>query len=406
MKRIMPVLFSLFTGILNAQTFEIPAEEYPFYEIIEWKGQGAMLMNRDPSFNQKQVHLTYVAEAGTSSWQGVFNPFGEKLFYIAEDGGKYVYFLNNFEFKDGKIVFHQLNNAGYIKSQSLPILAAIRKVGSFDVSDLILTDVVTTEKALVYLLSHTDKSTNKKTTIALTMTHNNLVVQAFIVSENITASAKIEDQISWYVAGEDVESIVFAARVRSGKNSGWQVKRFTPKGEMKAELTVPASGIAFAEHNRVGFGTRGSAWLKVTEPKEQGTLVFANGNYYVGGIEVSGTAASLVSYLFKDKVWTKASSSPVKAYNAKKTADVGFFPMKEGIGWYVGTNQGEGHFHSFTSEAGIVSGTISQQTKNPSRLLTAGFTDKFVVAFPSKWLLFAPAQLPKTGAVTFEYVNR
>jgi len=405
MKRILPLLFSLWTGFLSAQTFEIPAEEFPFSQVVEWKGMGSMLINRDPSFNLRQVHLTMVAENATSTWQQAFNPIGKEFYFIAEDGGKYAYFLNNFEIKDNKISFHQLTVNGNVKTQSVAILSVLKRLGSFSPENLTLTDIVTTEKALVYMLTHTDKSTNKKTTIALTMTHHNLVVYAAIIAENITASAKIEDQVSWYVAGEKGESIIYAARTRSGKNAGWLVKQFTAKGEYESELTVQSAGLTFADNTRVGFGTRGSAWLKVPEPKEQGTLVYANGNYYVAGIEASGTSASLVSYVYTNTKWTKLVETPIKAYNAKKSPEIGFFPMKEGIGWFVGTTQGEGHFHPF-SGVGIVSGSVTQQINNPSRLLTAEFTGKFVAALPAKWLVFDPSQLPAAGAVTFEYVNK
>jgi len=405
MKRILPLLFSLYTGILSAQTFEIPAEDFPFYQAVEWKGLGAILINRDPSFNLRQVHLTTVAENPTSAWQQAFNPLGKEFYFIAEDGGKYAYFLNNFEFKDSKITFHQLTINGNVKSQSVSVLTILKRLGNFSLDDLVLTDIVTTEKALVYMLTNTDKATNKKTTIALTMTHHNLVPYAAIIAENISASSKIEDQVSWYVAGEKGESIIYAARTRAGKNAGWLVKQFTSKGEYESETTVQSAGLTFADHSRVGFGTRGSAFLKVVEPKEQGTLVYANGGYYVAGIELAGTTASLTSYVQNNNKWVKLVSTPVKNYTAKKTADVGFFPMKEGIGWFVGSGQGEGHFHPF-SGAGIVSGMVTQQINNPSRLLTAEFTGKFVAALPGKWLVFDQSQLPAAGAVTFEYVNK
>jgi hypothetical protein len=237
------------------------------------------------------------------------------------------------------------------------------------------------------------------------MTHHNLVVYAAIIAENVTASSKIEDQVAWYVAGEKGESIIYAARTRAGKESGWVVKQFSVKGEFESEMTVQSAGLAFSDHTRVGFGSRGSALLKVPEPEEQGTLVYANGNYYAAGIEASAAAASLVSYVYTGNKWVKLVATPVKGYNTKKTAEVGFLVMKEGIGWYVGTAQGEGHFHPF-SGTGIVSGAVSQQINNPSRLLTAEFTGKFVAALPSRWLIFDLSQLPAAGAVTFEYVNR
>jgi hypothetical protein len=131
-----------------------------------------------------------------------------------------------------------------------------------------------------------------------------------------------------------------------------------------------------------------------------------NGIFYVGGIEIAGTTATLVTYEWKDNVWTKIASSPVKNYNAKKGLQAGYFPMKEGIGWYVKNTVAEGHFHSFTNAEGIVSGVTNQQMNNPSRLLTAEFPGKFVAALPGKWLVFDTSVLPVKEKVTFEYMGK
>jgi len=406
MKRIVVALFFLSIGFLNAQEFIIPAEGVPFYDVLEWKGQGAILMSRDPSYNLKQVHMTLVASDGKSVWNEDFNPSGKEYFYISEDGGRYVYFLEHLELKTGKINFHQLNIAGNVKGNSVSFVAALKKIGDFPPDDLVLLDIVTSEKALIYLFTHTDKSTKKKSTIAITMTHNNFLVYATLVAQTMASSTKVEDQVSWYMAGETGESIVYAARTHAGKDAGWLIKQFTPKGVLQAEFTLRGNGMNFMEHERVGFGTRGSALLNRVEPIEKGTLMVNNGTYYVGGVESTSSGTELITYIWKDNVWTKVASSPVKGYVAKKGLQVGYYPMLEGIGWFVKTTVAEGHFHSYTDATGIVSGLVSQQTNNPSRLLTAEFSDKFVASLPSKWLLFALKQLPKAGSVSFEYVEK
>lgn len=415
MKQLFTLLFSAITGILCAQTFEIPAGAVPFYRVLEWKGQGAILMSRDPSFNQKQVHLTLVGNDGKSVWQEQFSPNeATEFFYISEDGGRYAYFLEQLELKGGKVYFHQLNIAGNIKSNNVNFTTALKKVGDFQPDDLRLVDIVTTEKALVYLFTHTDKSTDKRTTIAVAMTHHNFLAYATIVSENVTASSKVEDQVSWYIAGESGESFVYAARTHAGKDAGWLVKQFSVKGELQSQQNYGAEGLSFTEHERVGFATRGSALLNRVEPKEKGTLLVNNGIYYVGGIEVSGTTAKLATYAWKDKSWKLVASSPISSFNPKKTVQAGYFPMKEGIGWYVKSGVAEGHFHSFTNATGIVSGVANQQMDNPSRLLTDQFAGKMIVGLPTKWLLFDPKLLPASSKTTaqlkanlaFEYVAR
>jgi len=403
MKKSLVILFALISISIQAQNFEIPPLKQPYYDIIEWKGIGALALSRDLTLTQKQVDLTMVSGDGKSAWQQVYNPMAKETFFISEDGGKYAYFLENLELKDNKVFIHQLSSAGNIKVMNLSFLSPIKSLG-FSASDLYLTDIITTEKALLWIFKHRDKE--KLTTIAVSMTHHNFNMYAYVVSENVISSSKIEDQISWYVAGEKGENILFAARLHAGKEAGWRVKEYNPKGVMVAETVLEQKGTNFVAHARVGFGRRGSALLKRSEPNEKGTLVVANGEYFVGGIEMNGTAANLISYKLNGKDWVKVCESPCANYNAKKELEVGCFRMDEGIGWYVNSAKSEGHFHPFTSSTGIVSGTIDQATSNPSRLLTAEFPSKFVVELNTKWLVFDTKQFPAKSGLTFEYKQK
>jgi hypothetical protein len=404
MKKSLVILFALFSISVSAQNFEIPPLKQPYYDIIEWKGIGALALSRDLTLNQKQVDITMVSGEGKSTWQQVYNPMAKETYFISEDGGKYAYFLENLELNDNKVFIHQLSAAGNIKVMNLSFLASLKRLGNFSPSDLYLTDIITTEKALLWVFKHRDKE--KLTTIAVSMTHHNFNMYAFIVSENVINSSKIEDQISWYIAGEKAENILFAARLHAGKEAGWKVKEYNPKGILVSETVLEQKGTNFVAHARVGFGRRGSALLKRSEPNEKGTLLFANGSFYVGGIEMNGTTADLISYKMENKIWNKVCQSTCTVYNAKKDLEVGCFRMAEGIGWYVNSTKSEGHFHSFTSGSGIVSGTINQATSNPSRLLTAEFPSKFVVELDSKWLVCEPKQLPSKGALIFEYKEK
>lgn len=405
MKHTLVAFFSLVTGFLSAQTFEIPAEIFPYSTVFEWKGQGAMLMSKDPSENQKKVTLTMVGANGKSTWDEGFSPNSKELFYISEDGGRYAYFLEHLELNSGKVAMHQVNVAGNIKTNTVNFSTALKKIGDFQADDLRLLDIVTAEKALIYVFTHTDKTKNKRSTIAISMTHHNFLCYATLVAENVTSSSKVEDQVSWYMAGEIGESVVYAARTHAGKDAGWLIKEFNVKGDLLKEFTLKGSEFKFIDHERVGFGARGSALLNRVEPTEKGTLLVNNGVYYVGGVTStsSTTSAVLETYAWKDNLWTKVAQSPLKNYTTKKTLQVGYFPMKDGIGWFVKSTIGEGSYHGFGKLDGVVSGAVNQQLNNPSRLMNSDFTGKFVSQFTGKWLVFDAKQLPNKGAITFEY---
>lgn len=404
MKQFNTFLFALLLGNLWAQPFQVPVVRQPFFRVIEWKGIGALGLCRDPSFNQRQVDLIMVSNEGKSSWQQVYNPIAKEPYFIAEDGGKYAYFLENLELNANKVYLHQLTSAGNIKVMNINFISAIKALGSYTPSELYLTDVITTSKALIWTFKYRDKE--KFTTIAVSMTHHNFNLYAYVVSEVPAGSSKVEDQIAWYLAGENGDNVIYAARLHSGSSAGWLVKEFDPKGKQVSSIELEQKGTNFISHNRVGFGRRGSALLQRSEPNEKGTLLFANGNYYVGGIEMNGTQAQLTTYQFENKTWKKVCQTPCGNYNAKKPIEVGVFNMSEGIGWYVNGTKAEGHFHPFNSATGIVSGEIEQATSNPSRLMTAENKGKFAVEFDDKWMFFDPATLPAKENLTFEYIKK
>lgn len=401
-------LFFLFFSALSlkGQEFEIPPTDQAFYEILEWKGVGALLLSRDPQLNQRQIKISLIASEGKTTFQQVMNPMDENVYYLSEDGGKYSYFLEDVEIKNGKVFLHQLSVAGGIKTQNVAFAAPLKRIGTMQIDDMKLVDIITTEKALIWLFTYEDKTAKKLMTIAVCMTHNNFNTYAAIVSENVLGSSKIEDQISWYVAGENGENIVFAARNHAGKDAGWKVKELSPKGVILNEQVIQNQGLKFAAHNRVGFGRRGSALIKRVEPIENGTLIVYNNTYYVGGIETDGTTAKFVTYKWENKSWTQVAKSDVKGYNAKKEQQVGFMQLKEGLGWYVKTNETQGHFHSFTDGKVIVSSVINQTTANPSKLLTENYTGLFCSLLGTKYILFDPKQLPGKKALKFEYISK
>ena len=196
MKKLLVALFLFSLNFTFGQTFEIPSTKQPYFRIIEWKGVGSILMSRDPSFTQSQVGLQLLGMDGKPMWQQGINPMVKEPYFISEDGGKYAYFLENLEPKDGKLFLHQLTPTGNVRTQNLNFLAAIKRLGDFQVNDLETVDIVTTEKALVWLFRYTDKSAEKLYTIAVSMTHHNFTLFAYLVAENVVSKSKVENQIA------------------------------------------------------------------------------------------------------------------------------------------------------------------------------------------------------------------
>lgn len=406
MKKLLLLAFVLKIGVSNAQTFTIPAEKQPFYEIIEWKGMGGIIMSKDPSGVQGQITLNSVQQNGKTEWTSFMNPLGKEIHFISEEGGKYAYFLEKLSHEYGKIQFHQLTQAGTLKFLKADFSTPIKKLGAIDLGELEIVDIVSTQKALVYLFRYDDKANKKVLTIAATMTHNNAQTYANLVAEHVASSSKQENLVSWYIAGENGDNIIYAARTNVGKESGWKVKEVGPKGNTVSEFSISGSGVNFIPHSRIGFGRRGSALLNKVELKEAGTLLFSNGTYYVGGIEMDGTTAVLNTYKWTGQKFEKICSSNVPNYNTKKDLAIGFMPLVEGIAWFVRNVSSDAHMHQYNNSTGFISSAVSQTTSNPSRLITDKFPAKFVSLLADKWLVFDPKQLPSKSDVTFEYIAK
>lgn len=406
MMKFTGLLFLLISGMLRAQSFTLPEQEKTYYDVVEWKGVGALVLSKIPTEPRAQVKVTMVQGEGKSTWEQVFNPMVEEVYYIAEEGGKYVYFLESLEPKSGKIFFHQVSIAGNVKSTNTVFKPALDKLGKYNLEDMTVVDILNTDKSLVYLFRHENKEKKTYSTIAVSMTHHNFLCYATLISENVAASSKIEDMVSWYVAGENAENIVYAARTHASKGSGWNVKEVSPKGVEVNTFTISNNGLNFMEHSRVGFGRRGSALLNRVEPLEKGTLIYANGRYYVSGIELNGTNASLTTYVWENDKWNKVASSPLKNYQAKKGISMGYMPTKEGIGLFVKQQVGEGHFHYFNNTEGTIGSNIQQQTSNPSRMLNVENPANFVVALTDKWLWLDRKQFPVKGILNLAYTQR
>jgi len=68
MKSFLPLI----TTSLCAQPIEIKEAGHPYFDIVEWKGMGGLLLSKDPSGNSKQINITLVGDHPTSIWDQKF----------------------------------------------------------------------------------------------------------------------------------------------------------------------------------------------------------------------------------------------------------------------------------------------------------------------------------------------
>src|SRR3989338_5590360 len=294
MKNFLIINALLLACYSSAQVFEIPTGAYPYSDIIEWKGMGAMLISKDPNGVSKQVNLTLIGDQLTTIWDQKFSPKGENYYYISSENARYVYFLDNLELIEGKVYFNQLNAAGNVKATSVDIGAAVRKLGAYDYNDLRLVNAVVTDKALVFHYRTDNKKDKTIAEIAVFMTHHNFLAYAVELGQIPELALKDDNIGHWEYTGFMDDQIFFASRDIKNKAKGWSIKEYSSKGkEMNAFfIDAPKGDLLMIEN--IGFGTTGKYYLKTERKAEKGLLTYIGGKFYlVGGQRQSETSAEL-----------------------------------------------------------------------------------------------------------------
>lgn len=412
MKRIITALHLImvfFYQYANAQTFEIPSvDKNVFYDIIEWKGMGSLLMSRDHLGNTKQITLTLVTDTKTSVWDQKFNPKSEEFYYIASENARYVYFLDNLNLEDGKVYFSQLNSAGNIKSTSVAVGAAVKKIKNIDYNDLELINVVVTDKALVHHFRYEDKSTKSLVEFATFITHHNFLCYAVELATIPKANFKDENIGSWDYIGFTGDEIFFAARDVIGKKKGWSVKSFSSKGKEMSNMFIDAPDHELISAENIGFGTTGKHYLKTDKMNDRGLLAQINGSIYLLGGKRGTGSATLELFKYEAGEWKLLNQMQLNYFIENKALKLGIYPMNEGIGYHLDHNgYNKVSMISFDKKTEVAHNSYTEKTVyNPSAVFNLKEKSEFTVSLPTEIQYFNTEQLNKEGAVTFEFVSR
>ena len=404
MKQTINILSLIICFSTFGQQFDIPAEEYPFYTMIEWKGMGAILLNRDPSGNAKKVNLTLVSDKTTRIWQQSFNPNSKDFYYISSENARYVYFLDNLNPENGKISLHQLNSAGNIKSSTIMLSTAIKKLGAFDLTKLELIDIITSDKALVHIFRYHDTKEKKYTEIATFMTHHNMLVYATIIGEVSEISLKEGNYGHWNYCGFTEDKIYFSAKDYQDKQKGWTVKNFTSKAVLTETRFIKSSEEKFELLEKVGIGSNGKTILNSVSNAESTNLIYHLNQFYLIGVLSDETTKSIKLKQLKEGEWVEINTINSPFESSKKALQIGFFTVNEGIGIKLGSSI---IFLPFDKSKKQINTNYAQRfNTNPSRFMVEEKKEFFTVSLPEGNLFFDLNQLNKSGNVKFEYIKK
>jgi hypothetical protein len=398
------LFLALLTGFLNfAQTYSVPPVDYPFFDAVEWKGNGLMMLSRDPSGLKKKITLTYLSDKNYSVWQESFNPSSKEYYYISGENARYVYFLDALEPTEGKLSFHQISSAGNIKSSVAQIGSAIKKLGNYDITQLKMVDIFTTDKALLFILRYQDKKEKKYTDFLVSMTHHNMVLYAGLIGEITEAQLKDPRYSFWNFSGFEGDNIYFSTRDVSDKKAGWSVQTISSKATSVETRFIEGPGFSFDAVTMGSSGMTGSYYMNSTEVRN-GQLLYMNNNFYLSGVRTDAGNRKFELYQLKEAKWNRINSSTMPAESSKKPNTLSCLALNEGV---VYRNGSQTYFLSFKGENENVSGTANEfSPNNPSRATIKSPKTGIAVSLPTGMLLFDPVQLNKAGNINLEFIKK
>lgn len=386
-----------------AQIFELEKGEYPYYQVVEWKGVGSILLNRDPSGLKRKVNITCVAEKNEAIWQESFNPQGSDFYYISNDNVRYVYFLDQLQAVQGKISFSQINIAGNVKNSSVDILDPIKDLGKYDYTAFKVVDIITTDKALVFQLRYHDEKAKKVIDFLVSMTHNNFLTYAAIIGEIPDASLKTEDYSNYSFAGFTNEKVAFSARTLQDKKAAFTMTIFDHQAKAYGSQVVPSCNSVFESANFGAYGMTGQYHLKNTNASK-GRLYIMNNKIYIVGSSLEGSKRTIELHQLQDDGWKKLNSISTTIENTKKKAELYPMLVNEGMLCTYGN-------HNYFLPIDVQKTPVTKvnnafSTNNPSFTICDDKNDRFSVSLPTVSLFFDTKQLGNIGNVKFEIIKK
>ncbi len=405
MKKTLLFFFLLTVAYVNAQNFGIPVKTLPFYDIIEWKGQGGLLLSRSPKEILNQIGMSLVGELEEGKWDQKFNPKTRDPFFICAENTRYVYFLDNLDpINNGNVTFNQINSGGNVKSKSLDIGVKVKLLPeSHDYNKFELVDAAVTEKALVYLYRYYNKKEKAYFDFTVFMTHHNLQHIVFQMGRGVDKDY-IENRTrgQWQYAGFNGDLIYLSSHEIKADVPGSVIKGFTTKGEMEEDHFVfdPKNVRMFLN---IGYGTIGKYYVQDESrfAYEPGIVSFIDGQFYFTCIkEENGTNQLMVMKRKGDDQWEPLNSIPIG--DIDEEADIvrlGASPVKEGIVYH--------YKHNGADKVGLVPFDKERKTQqedftpdsvyNPSRFLLDHTPDEFVTEVEGKVVVCNLTQFNNSG---------
>jgi len=415
----LAIAFSLCLPLFGfSQNFALGVKNHPFYNIIEWKGQGGLLMSRSEQEFMNQIEISLVAEKEEGMWDQKVNPKTRNPYFMTAEKTNHIYFLDNLDLvNNGRIMFNQMNFGGNIKTKALDVgLRVKRQYGDYgyDYNKFRLLNSGVSEKAMVHLFHYYDKKEKTHHEFGLLMTHHNFQFYLFEVSnyyEKDLAAGKLGH---WQYAGFNGEVVYFAQRVSKTDLHGWTIKGYSPKGILVEDHFMnDPEGLEMVTD--IGYGTSGkyyqdhSGYKKQSERVETGLMSMIDGKFYLTAVRKGDGGNEVVLMEQDGENWKELNTSPIGDIDYEEDVQFGVFSIQEGVTYRVRQKDGidkVGIMHREEGKAGRQMDFDERLPYNPSCLLHDQKEEIFITEVPEKVLTCNMKQFQNKGrAISFEHLT-
>lgn len=313
----------------------------PFYDIVEWPGNGVLLFAKDPKGNTTQQEVTYVNMQGEIKWQEQYLPQVKDPKLILSDYSNYLYFLDQLQPDNGKIFYNQATFSGNIRKGSIYFPPIFRTLTDFDDLNSELIDVVNATDNLIFHFRLRDKKSKSFVDVLVLLNHYSLK----------TTALQLPGVFGWDEVEKKEKSLPYFAG--SKENENYFAYYSTREKKKGIEIVIIDKKGTFSGSNFFELPMQTASWntiipiyltglfhfqeLKKTLPVSPGRMVFIDNRWFWAGSNAEGAA-----------LWRFDGQTPVKVFDGWK------IPFKKSAQFGIGmTFSAKGLAVFITSDNGV-----------------------------------------------------
>ena len=335
MNRFIFIISLLFSFQALAQV-EVAKGTFPFSQIVEWPRKGTLFLGGDPTGMSQEINFNLLNHEGLVQWNRSVYPKSEPTHLIISGVSDYVYFVDDLAPVNKFIRYNQVNESGSIVPAKFDMLKVIRDYGYRTPDDLVLIDIVNTQKSIIFYFQLPVKDKGIIENFFVTITHHNNIVYYCQGPTSDMELIRKGEEGPLVFAGSTEDAICFS---RFGFKKGKQNNSyfsFTPKGKLRVGVTQTPVDLSPISSDLYFVGLSGKYHLqeakKIKTPNTLGRGLFVNGRYYYVANDSKDRCLKIYGVNDKDEfVVLNECKNPAVEKKSYKNASLTFIPLDEKV---------------------------------------------------------------------------